>query len=163
MRMSRWLGTPSIHPALFLLSKLTMAATWAGPLLQAMGWRLADPLAPGWLVMLLVFAGVAVVLVASDALGPALRIGLPAEETPLRTAGLYAFSRNPIYVGVYLVALAGSLYTPHPIVVASAFLTIVLHHWIVLAEERFLEQRFGDAWRYYRARVARYVGVPRAS
>ena len=40
---------------------------------------------------------------------------------------------------------------------ACLLVTAIVHHRIVLAEERFLERRFGRAWLDYRARVRRYL------
>jgi protein-S-isoprenylcysteine O-methyltransferase Ste14 len=37
----------------------------------------------------------------------------------------------------------------------------VLHFGIVRREEQYLEEEFGDAYRRYRARVPRYLGLPR--
>lgn len=138
-----------------------MLVTWTGPVLQLMGSSIARPVVPVAVAAGLALAGLLTVVAASRWLGRSLRIGLPRGPTQLRTGGLYRFSRNPIYLGVYLVALGGVLYTPHPVVVVSAIVTVWLHHRIVLAEERFLERRFGDDWREFRRRVPRYLGLGR--
>jgi protein-S-isoprenylcysteine O-methyltransferase Ste14 len=75
----------------------------------------------------------------------------------LATAGIYAFMRNPIYVGAILamaglaVALAGDW-----LLLLIIPMVYVLHHGVVLREERYLERKFGDAYRAYRDRVPRY-------
>jgi protein-S-isoprenylcysteine O-methyltransferase Ste14 len=33
---------------------------------------------------------------------------------------------------------------------------VILHFAVVVREERYLEQKFGDAYRHYKARVPRY-------
>ena len=78
-------------------------------------------------------------------------------STVLKTTGPYAFSRNPVYVGAALMCLASCLYVPHWFTVGCTVLAAALHHRIVLAEERFLAQRFGAAWDEYRSRVRRYL------
>jgi protein-S-isoprenylcysteine O-methyltransferase Ste14 len=69
--------------------------------------------------------------------------------------GLYAFSRNPMYVawtlgylGVALVA--GAVW---PLVLLP--LVLVATQIVVVGEERSLEHRFGDAYRGYKASVRR--------
>ncbi|MDQ5986586.1 MAG: hypothetical protein CSYNP_02316 [Syntrophus sp. SKADARSKE-3] len=90
-------------------------------------------------------------------LGKSTYMGLPTEETALKTEGLYRFSRNPIYLGMFLMCVGSSAYVIHPINILCAFLFIVIHHRIILAEERFLALRFGEAWTDYRHKVRRYL------
>ena len=76
----------------------------------------------------------------------------------LVTTGLFRLSRNPIYIGlitVYfglclmLTTLWGLLLLP--------VLVAVLHKGVVLREEEFLERKFGDAYRTYKAKVPRWL------
>ncbi|ACB76966.1 methyltransferase family protein [Opitutus terrae] len=156
------LGTPPIHPVLFLLAKAAIFGAIVPPLMQLAGFRLRAPVPGGRMVALgLAMAAVMLLILGARALGASLRVGLPKEATELKTGGIYRLSRHPLYVALFLAAAAGCLYCPHPVVLISAALTVLLHHRIALAEERFLEQRFGDAWREHRARVPRYLGWPR--
>lgn len=158
------LGTPPIHPMLFLLAKVAIFGAVVPPLVQLAGFRLRAPVPGGrWIAAVLAVVAAALLVLGSRALGASLRVGLPKEATELKTGGIYRFSRHPLYVALFFAALAGCLYCPHPLVLVSAVLTILLHHRIALAEERFLEQRFGDAWRRHRARVPRYFGWGRTS
>lgn len=71
--------------------------------------------------------------------------------------GVFGWLRNPMYVGGMLVliglgiALAGDW-----IVVLAILAGFVLHYGVVLREERYLEGKFGDAYRRYKQRVPRY-------
>lgn len=153
------LGTPPIHPVLFLLAKAAIFGATVPPLVQLAGFRLREPWPGGrWGAAMLAIVAVTLLVLGGRALGASLRVGLPKESTELKTGGVYRFSRHPLYVALFFAALAGSLYCPHPVVLVSAALTILLHHRIALAEERFLEQRFGDAWRRHQERVPRYFG-----
>jgi protein-S-isoprenylcysteine O-methyltransferase Ste14 len=155
-------GTPPIHPALFLLAKLTLLAVVLLPLVQLAGLRLRARMPGGTAVAcVLALAAVVLLVLGSRALGGSLRVGLPTESTELKTSGVYRFSRHPLYLALFLAAIAGGLYCPHPVVLLSAVVTILLHHRIALAEERFLERRFGEAGQRYRAHVPRYLGWPR--
>lgn len=154
-----WLGRPPIPRLPFALGKLAIAASWAflAAHFVGLGPAIPAPLALRVAAACLLAVGLPLFVVAMWQLGRSLRVGLPDEPTELETAGLYAHSRNPIYVAVFLVCTASSLYWPHPVNVACTLAAMAIHHRIVLAEERFLEQRFGQQWRSYAARVRRYV------
>jgi protein-S-isoprenylcysteine O-methyltransferase Ste14 len=75
----------------------------------------------------------------------------------LVTSGPFRFSRNPVYTGgtVGLLGLALLLNTATGAVVTVALAFVV--HSLTLAEERYLEAKFGDQWREYRSRVRRWI------
>ena len=103
----------------------------------------------------LLIGGCAIVTAGLSALGTNLRLGLPEPPTSLVTSGIYRVSRNPIYVGVYFY-LGASLVVAFSWLNFCAVLTaVVLHHWIILAEEHFLEEKFRDYEKYRRC-VRRY-------
>lgn len=81
-------------------------------------------------------------------------------EQQLVTGGLHANMRHPIYIA-HLFNLAGwamgsGLLVTFVLLAISALITFPLMIWI---EERELEQRFGDAFRRYKARVP-LLGLP---
>ena len=78
--------------------------------------------------------------------------------TVVVTSGPFRFSRNPLYVALTLfyLGLTLALDTWWGIVVLVPLLTI-LHYGVVLREERYLEQKFGEAYRQYRSSVRRYL------
>src|SRR5271166_4247778 len=70
--------------------------------------------------------------------------------------GIYRRSRNPLYLGMTLVFLglgveAGSLWAIGLVVP----LLWVINVGVVKREERYLERKFGDVYRAYKARVRR--------
>jgi protein-S-isoprenylcysteine O-methyltransferase Ste14 len=77
----------------------------------------------------------------------------------LVVAGLYRFSRNPMYVSVVLIlwgwaaALHSSTHAIYALAIMMAF-----HQRIVLGEEPWLARTHGDAWARYRAAVPRWLG-----
>jgi len=161
-RIARLIGIAPINAVLFVLGKAAAALASALALLQLLGVPIRPPLVRV-VPLVLAAAGLLVIAVAGRALGAALRVGLPGEPTALMTSGPYRFSRNPIYLGGHLLLLGCCLYCPHPVVIVGAALGSLIHHRIVLAEERFLDARFGDAWRTYRAGTPRYIGWPSAA
>jgi protein-S-isoprenylcysteine O-methyltransferase Ste14 len=78
--------------------------------------------------------------------------------TALVVDGIYRRTRNPLYLGTTLVYLglgvaAGSLWASGLVVP----LLWVINVGVVAREERYLERKFGDAYRAYKARVRRWV------
>ena len=75
----------------------------------------------------------------------------------LSTTGIYARVRNPMYVGLFLLYIAITLMLPSQWGLILAIPAIlVLHFGVVLREERYLEAKFGDAYRAYKAKTRRY-------
>lgn len=78
--------------------------------------------------------------------------------TAIVTSGPFRLSRNPIYVALTLLylGLTLTLDTWWGILLLIPLL-ITMHIGVVLREERYLEEKFGDPYRRYRAEVARYA------
>ena len=79
------------------------------------------------------------------------------DDIPLQTKGVYSLSRNPMYLGLYMLSIAAVLYKPYLPMVVAAIAGIIIHHKIILNEERFLEAKFGQSYQSYRQRVRRYL------
>ena len=78
--------------------------------------------------------------------------------TVLVVDGIYRRTRNPLYLGLTLVYLglgvaAGSLWAIGLLVP----LLWVINVGVVKREERYLERKFGDSYRAYKARVRRWI------
>jgi protein-S-isoprenylcysteine O-methyltransferase Ste14 len=75
----------------------------------------------------------------------------------LATGGIYQWVRNPMYVGLaLLVAGIGIAAASDWTLVMLVPAALVMHYGVVLREERYLEARFGNDYRQYKARVPRY-------
>ncbi len=107
---------------------------------------------------MLAAAGLLLLILGFASLGRSVAVGLPEEETHLKTGGVYRFTRNPMYLGGYIICLGSCLYTPHLLNILFAATAIGVHHLIVTREEQFLTQRFGLQWLDYSRRVPRYLG-----
>ncbi|MGA9776955.1 MAG: methyltransferase family protein [Limisphaerales bacterium] len=78
--------------------------------------------------------------------------------TALVTGGPFRFSRNPLYLSLTALYLGVTLLFDALWPLATLIPTLAVVHWrIVLREERFLETRFGDEYRAYKARVRRWL------
>jgi len=77
--------------------------------------------------------------------------------TAIVDTGLYARSRNPIYLGG-LIGMAGVAIAVDSLWVLAALVPfyLIIRHGVVAREEAYLERRFGDAYRAYRSRVRRW-------
>lgn len=75
----------------------------------------------------------------------------------LVASGIFEWLRNPMYVGgtLLLIGFAILLASDWMLVMTIAFI-LVLHFGVVRREERYLESKFGEAYRQYRNRVSRY-------
>jgi protein-S-isoprenylcysteine O-methyltransferase Ste14 len=97
---------------------------------------------------------------------PAVRGMLSAKTSPnpshpttsLVLSGTYRFSRNPMYIGltllfaglmVFFQNLWGLLLTP----LVIWLITI----WVIIPEEKYLENKFGDEYLNYKSTVRRWI------
>ena len=78
--------------------------------------------------------------------------------TAIVQSGPFRISRNPIYVADTLcyVGVAILLNTAWPLLVLPLVL-LVMHRGVILREERYLEQKFGDEYNSYKVRVRRWL------
>jgi len=78
--------------------------------------------------------------------------------TAIVTDGLYGVSRNPIYVAMTGIALGIAIAADNAWVVLMLVPTLVVMRIGVIArEERYLEGKFGDDYRRYKASVRRWI------
>jgi protein-S-isoprenylcysteine O-methyltransferase Ste14 len=102
--------------------------------------------------------GLVLFMLALFAFGDSWRVGIDRESPgTLVTSGVFAVSRNPIYVffdlwcfGVFLIN--GTLFF-----LIFAVLGVVVLHWQILREEKFLLQQYGEPYRAYCAHTPRYL------
>ncbi len=80
----------------------------------------------------------------------------PAENGISRD-GVYRFSRNPMYVAYFLIFLGCVLLTRSWALFVCLIIFQVSAHWIILAEERWCIQQFGEDYVAYTHRVRRYM------
>jgi protein-S-isoprenylcysteine O-methyltransferase Ste14 len=90
------------------------------------------------------------------AAGTNINPGRPAMA--LVTSGPFRFTRNPLYIALTLLYLGLSLaFNTWWGIVVLVPLLITMHRGVVLREERYLEQKFGERYRQYRFGVRRYL------
>ena len=72
------------------------------------------------------------------------------------TTGIFALSRNPIYVSLNLWFIGVALINGTLLFVVFAVAAAGLLHWQMLREERFCVELYGAPYEDYRAGTARY-------
>jgi protein-S-isoprenylcysteine O-methyltransferase Ste14 len=90
------------------------------------------------------------------------RAGTPVRSIePTRalvTTAIHGWTRNPIYLGMFLLYGGIGVAAQSPwILILTLPLAITIRYGVVAREEAYLERRFGDAYRDYKARVRRWV------
>jgi protein-S-isoprenylcysteine O-methyltransferase Ste14 len=153
-------GDPPIGKVLFLSSKYLILLLWTAMVVRSWGVHLSFMKVPEplrWLALFLWGSGFVLLFVGRFGLGDSFRIGSPKERTDLTVDGLFRFSRNPMYLGVYTTLLASVLYTLNPLLLVLGIYVVVVHHKIVLAEEQHLRTAFGEPYAEYCSHVRRYL------
>jgi protein-S-isoprenylcysteine O-methyltransferase Ste14 len=130
----------------------------------AVNWLAPLPFLPtGWPARLLgaaVFAAAlalfAWAIVTITRAGSNVPTSLPV--TAIADSGPYRFTRNPIYLGMALgltgLAIAfGNLW----LLTMLVPFVLVIRYGVIAREEAYLERKFGDVYRAYRARVRRWL------
>lgn len=82
----------------------------------------------------------------------------PENSSALVIAGIYRYSRNPMYLGFVLLLMAWALFLANglSILLVIAFITY-LNRFQILPEERHLARRFGAEFEAYRNQVRRWL------
>ena len=76
----------------------------------------------------------------------------------LVTTGIHSWSRNPIYIGMFLIYAGMGVAARSPwILILLLPLAITIRYGVVAREETYLDRRFGDSYRTYMARVRRWL------
>lgn len=154
------IGKPTINTAIWITGKILIFLPSVFILLKIAGWDVSMIRSPWWLEIIAVIIFIESVLLFCAALfhlGESIRVGLPEPgSTPLKTSGLFAFSRNPIYLSLMILGFSANLYVPHLLNLLFYMVGFLIHHYIILAEEHFLKANFGTAWEQYRKKTGRY-------
>jgi protein-S-isoprenylcysteine O-methyltransferase Ste14 len=115
--------------------------------------QLATPWFYGGLVIYLV--GMMLTLIAGTSL----------DSTPLdqpATDGLYRFSRNPIYLGCFLIYLGIGIACASWLFLLLTTIWIALYNILIAPEEQWCLEKYGDEYRDYMKRTPKWIGIPQS-
>jgi protein-S-isoprenylcysteine O-methyltransferase Ste14 len=99
---------------------------------------------------------------AAAGIGNFSRAATPVPSNqPVRSlvaTGIHGRTRNPIYLGMFLIYAGIGLAARSPgTYIFLLPLAFTIRYGVVAREEAYLERRFGDAYREYKARVRRWL------
>ncbi|HET6233332.1 MAG TPA: isoprenylcysteine carboxylmethyltransferase family protein [Longimicrobiaceae bacterium] len=149
------------HAGVFVPPPLFYAVPLVAGLLLQLRWPLADLPVAAARTLAVVFLIVAVAVFA-PALGSFRRAHtsmIPVRpSTALVIAGPYRFTRNPMYVGLGALYLAVACWFGVTwALVLFPVGVLLVQRFAILPEERYLEAKFGDEYRSYKASVRRWI------
>ena len=102
--------------------------------------------------------GLIIFILAFFSFGNSWRIGIDREKSgALVTKGIFSITRNPIFVAFDLMSLGIFLVNGTWFFLVFALLALITVHSQILREEKFLTQRYGEAYARYRKKTPRYL------
>ncbi|HEV2227909.1 MAG TPA: isoprenylcysteine carboxylmethyltransferase family protein [Steroidobacteraceae bacterium] len=113
----------------------------------------------GWFVMVVAFIAPFAAITQFGHAGTTVNPHHPEKTSALVTSGVYAWTRNPMYLGlaIVLVGWAARLGTLSPFAGPLLFVPLI-ERVQILSEEQALRARFGKEYQDYCARVNRWLG-----
>ena len=110
-----------------------------------------------WIGVFFCLAGLLLLLWSLFSFGQSFRVAIDKEHPDkLITSGVFAFSRNPIYVAFAIILLGQFLIFSNWILLVYIGAAIWLFHRQVLREEDYLNKHYGKEYSEYCNRVRRY-------
>jgi protein-S-isoprenylcysteine O-methyltransferase Ste14 len=154
------IGKATINPILFYSGKISGYITWIIYLLLIFKIDIIDRgtyIHNDYISYIILIIGLLFSILSIINLGTSTRLGLPSEDTVLKTNGLYKLSRNPMYLGFNLVTISSMIYTLNIWIILLGIYSIIVYHLIILGEEKFMQTRFGEKYVDYKKKTGRYL------
>jgi protein-S-isoprenylcysteine O-methyltransferase Ste14 len=79
------------------------------------------------------------------------------DKKGINMKGLYRFSRNPMYIAFFIYFLGCSLMTRSLILLIVLIVFQSSVHYMIMSEERWCINRFGEDYKEYMSKVRRYI------
>jgi len=144
-----------IPPFAFFYFYIVFAATFNFPAVSKQEFFHSDALS--WIGVVFCLAGLLLFLWSLVAFGRSFRVGIDINRPDkLIMTGIFAFSRNPIYVAFAFILIGQFLIFSNWILLVYAGAAVGLFHRQVLREEEFLKRHYGREYLEYCHKVKRY-------
>ena len=109
----------------------------------------------GWALLLL---SLIMVWLSQSNMKESWRIGIDEEnKTELITSGFFAFSRNPIFLGIMIANVGLFLVLPNAFTLLIICLSTISINTQIRLEEEFLTQEHGEQYISYKSKVNRWL------
>lgn len=145
-----------IPPFAFFYFYLVFAAAFNWPTVSRQEFFHSEVIA--WVGVFFGLAGLSLLVWSLISFGQSFRVGIDADHPDkLITTGVFAFSRNPIYVAFAFILLGQFLIFPNFILLVYLGAAVWLFHRQVLREEDYLKKHYGQEYSEYCNRVRRYL------
>ena len=145
-----------IPPFAFFYVYLICAAAFNWPTVSTRDFFRSE--AVSWVGVLFCLAGLLLILWSVISFRQSFRIGIDTDNPgSLITEGVFAFSRNPIYVAFAIILIGQFLIFSNWIMLIYIGAATWLFHRQVLREEDYLSRHYGQAYVEYCNRVRRYL------
>lgn len=154
------IGKTTINPIIFYTGKISGYITWIILLLMLFGLNIFENnqiLFKQNISIFVLLIGLIFTIISLINLGKSTRLGLPSNDTKLKTSGLYKYSRNPMYVGFDLITISAMIYSLHWVIIILGVYSLIAYHLIIKGEEKFMINRFGEEYKNYILKVRRYL------
>jgi protein-S-isoprenylcysteine O-methyltransferase Ste14 len=156
------IGRPPVHTYLFILAKGLVMVNLLFLLLKGLKINVFRLFEPVWSVeliaVLILLTGTLILIFTTIQLNKDLIFGLSETQThKLQTNGIYSISRHPFYLGFIFILFSSCLLYPNPVNIIAFLGAWIIHHLIMIQEEKFLEKVYGEEYRQYKHRVKRYL------
>jgi protein-S-isoprenylcysteine O-methyltransferase Ste14 len=110
--------------------------------------------------IVLIFSGIRLVVLARREFAHFSQPTDPGHPTSkIIKTGVFAMSRNPLYLACVLLFFGLALALNMPWALAALLVSVILCHYVlILPEERYLAAKFGQEYKEYVASVSRWLG-----
>jgi len=160
------MGKPTIQPFLFYTGKFLLFGVWAVfatiaifPQFRGNIPLLIQDVTPDvqkLLAAVFLIPANLIIVPAYLSMGLITNIGLPTGKHELKTSGIYKFSRNPMYASFIFLNTATFLFLPSILLLIIMIYGMVVHHFIIIGEEQYLEKTFKEEYLKYKNTAPRY-------
>ena len=145
-------------PVVLFLIYSVIAGLFNLPMWQPLVMPFWDTTIPGWVGLVICTFALVVIAFSLKSFKDSFRVGIDeSKPDKLITDGIFAISRNPLYVCFFLFFIGMFLIYRNALITAAVILFPLAIHRQILREESFLKNHYGNEYKEYCKKVRRYI------